>query len=411
MDTRPHTFDRELGIRELLSGVSAQRLEELIGALLGGEFRLVDARGERVLGRSQPFAAPQRVAVEHELEALAHLEAEPGTAAQLKAVAGLLEQILRVSARYHMAADLHIETVQEDYAALQQKHAALQASETRYKALSEQLEERVKAQVQTIETAQRQLYQAEKLASIGQLAAGVAHEINNPIGFIRSNLSTARQYVRDLGNLGDLLASGDLARFHAAWKASDMSFVLKDFAELLNESIDGADRVAKIVADLKGFSNVDRAEEEMVDLNDNLQAVCSVVAGQFRGRVELLQDLHPLPKLLCLPGHLNQVFLNLLLNAAQAVSEAGLSTPGQVEVLSDMADGQIRIRIRDNGCGIPEGNLERIFEPFFTTRPVGSGTGLGLTVSRDIVQAHGGRIDVESRVGAGTTFTIHLPIG
>lgn len=406
MEILPRPFDRDLGVRELLAGVPLPRLDALLGTLLGAEYRLAAADGAAVLGRATPFAAPHRAAVRHELETLAQLESEQADEARLTAAAGLLELMLKLSARYHMAAELHVETVNEDYAALQRKHAALQESEARYKVLSEQLEERVKEQVKTIETAQRQLYQAEKLASIGQLAAGVAHEINNPIGFIRSNLGTARQYVQDLGSLASLLGSGNLAQFQAAWQNADMAFVLEDFASLLNESIDGADRVAKIVADLKGFSNVDRAEEEMVDLNDNLRAVCAVVAGQFNGKAELQLDLQPLPRLLCLPGHLNQVFLNLLLNAAQAVSDAG-----RIEVASDVVDNQIRIRISDNGCGIPQDNLERIFEPFFTTREVGSGTGLGLTVARDIVQAHGGRIEVESQSGKGSMFTILLPIG
>ena len=406
MEIAPRSFDRELGIQELLSGISLERLGGILNAFLGGEFRLVAADGRCVMGCAEPFAQPRRVQVHHDLELLGHLESAGADEAHLSAAAGMVELMLRLSARYHMAAELHIETVQEDYAALQQKHADLKDSEARYKALSEELEVRVKQQVETIEAAQRQLYQAEKLASIGQLAAGVAHEINNPIGFIRSNLSTAQQYVSSLERLAALMKTGNMAQFQSAWKEVDMEFLLEDFGALLRESVDGADRVAKIVADLKGFSNVDQTEEEVVDLNDNIRFACNVLAGQIKDKAELVLELGVLPKTLCLPGHLNQVFLNLLLNAAQAIPDQG-----RIEVRSDVANNEIRIRIRDNGCGIPEGNLDRIFDPFFTTRQVGSGTGLGLTVSRDIVQAHGGRIEVKSKVGVGTMFTVYLPVG
>ena len=399
MELDPHTFDREFDLAELLAGMPLARMAQILATLLDGEFRLVTVGGQLMLGRAEPFAQPGRAAIRHDLETLGHLESASAGEARLSAAAAMLELVLQLSARYLMAAGLHIETVQEDYASLKE-------SEARYKALSEELETRVRQQVETIETAQRQLYQAEKLASIGQLAAGVAHEINNPIGFIRSNLGTAQQYVRGLSRLAALMKTGDIAQCRAAWEQADMGFVMEDFAALLRESIAGADRVAKIVADLKGFSSVDQAEEEIVDLNDNLRFASNVLAGQIKDKAELVLELGELPKILCLPGHLNQVFLNLLLNAAQAIAEQG-----RIKVCSDVLNNEIRIRISDNGCGIPAGNLERIFDPFFTTREVGSGTGLGLTVCRDIVQAHGGRIEVESKVGAGTTFTVYLPVG
>jgi two-component system NtrC family sensor kinase len=399
VELEPRPFDREFGLAELLTGMPLARMVQILTTLLDGEFRLVTVGGRLMLGRAEPFAQPRRAAIRHEIEALGHLESASADEARLSAAAGMLELMLQLSARYLMAADLHIETVAEDYASLKE-------SEARYKALSEELEARVRQQVETIETAQRQLYQAEKLASIGQLAAGVAHEINNPIGFIRSNLGTAQQYVRDLSRLAALVKTGDIAQCRAAWVQADMGFVIEDFAALLRESVEGADRVAKIVADLKGFSSVDQAEAEFVDLNDNLRSATNVLAGQIKDKAELVLELGALPKTLCLPGHLNQVFLNLLLNAAQAIADQG-----RITVQSDAAGNEIRIRISDNGCGIPAGNLDRIFDPFFTTREVGSGTGLGLTVCRDIVQAHGGRIEVESEVGVGTTFTVYLPVG
>jgi len=231
----------------------------------------------------------------------------------------------------------------------------------------------------------------------------VAHEINNPIGFVRSNLSTAQTYAAKFAALGEAIKAGHLAA--QRWSELDLDFVMEDFAELLKESLSGIDRVARIVADLKGFSNVDRGEEEMADLNDNLRQVCSVVTGQLPPGVKLVQELGEIPRLVCLPGFLNQAFINLLQNAIQAVDGKG-----EVKVRSGMADGEIRIAIEDNGAGIPADVLPRIFEPFFTTRDVGQGTGLGLTVARDIIQFHGGRVEIESQQGVGTTVAVYFPV-
>jgi signal transduction histidine kinase len=305
-----------------------------------------------------------------------------------------------------MASELHLETVQEDYEELQRKHAALQASEARYRELAAQLEQRVAEQVKTIEAAQRQLYQSEKLASVGQLAAGVAHEINNPIGFIVSNLSTAQGYVQRLNTFAVRLhAAMATAELQQAWREDDLDFVLRDFVALLAESSEGAARVARIVTDLKGFSRVDQVGAEEADINDVIRQVCNVAAGQVRGRAKVTLQLGTLPRLRCNSAQLGQVFLNLLLNAADAVA-----APGEIRFESDMAENSIRVRVSDNGRGIAAELLPRIFDPFFTTKTVGSGTGLGLTVSNDIVKAHGGSIEVASTVGKGSTFTVWLPV-
>ena len=194
MEILPRNFDREFTLSELLSGVAKERLSAALAGLLGPDFRLSSRLGEVLVGTAVDLAGAVRVAVRHDLEPLGWLEAVAAEN-KIRAAAALLELLLYQGARYHMAADLHIEVVNADYAALQTQHAALQASEARYRELSRQLESRVQQQVGVIESTQRQLYQAEKMASVGQLAAGVAHEINNPIGFIRSNLSTARGYV------------------------------------------------------------------------------------------------------------------------------------------------------------------------------------------------------------------------
>lgn len=397
-------FDRDLSLRELLAGIPLDKLAAGLRALLGADFRLATEKGEGVLGSDSLPQGAQRAPLRLELEALGYLEAGVGDD-KLRAAADLLELLLKSAARYRMASDLHVEAVHADFEALQQEHAALMASEARYKALSADLETRVREQVGIIETTQRQLYAAEKLASVGQLAAGVAHEINNPIGFIRSNLSSAQAYVQKIAGLTPIAKAGDGPGVAAAWQREDMAFVLEDFAELLQESVDGADRVARIVADLKGFSNVDRAQEEMADINECIRAAANMLHSRIQGHAELALELGVLPRILCLPGHLNQVFLHLMLNGFQSVTNGGL-----IRVTSEQQGEEICIRVSDNGCGIAQETLARIFDPFFTTRDVGQGTGLGLTVSRDIVQAHGGSIEVESAPGSGTTFTIHLPL-
>ncbi len=401
MEILSGSFDREFTLGELLGGVPRERLGAALAALLGPEFRLSSNLGEVVAGTSGELVGAERVAVRHDLEPLGWLEAL-ATEDKVRAAATLLEMLLHQGARYLMASELHIEVVNSDYAALQDQYAALQASEARYKELSQQLEERVRAQVSVIETTQRQLYQAEKMASIGQLAAGVAHEINNPIGFIRSNLNTAHAYIKKLEEIAPAIRA--TTALSEIWKRTDIDFMLEDFHALLQESISGADRVARIVTDLKGFSNIDQSEEKYVDLNDNLRSVCNVAHAQINPCAEVIMDLGELPLLRCHVGRLNQAFLALLLNAAQA-----MNSRGEIRIRSRHEGNEVRIEFTDNGHGIAQDVLERIFDPFFSTRDVGKGTGLGLTVSRDIVAAHGGRIEVRSEPGAGSTFTVVLP--
>ena len=410
MEINTKRYDSSLSLRELLSGILPDKLSAALTVLLGAPARVMSADGAWVMGETPPLADnARRLPLTHDLETVGYLETsapdEAPDEARARAAVVILELFMRSGARYFMASEMHIEVVKADYEELQRRHAALMASEARYKALAESLEERVKEQVNTIASAHRQLYQAEKMASVGQLAAGVAHEINNPIGFIRSNLSTASSYVQKFQSVAEQVKSGDAAQIASAWQVADLDFVLEDFPSLLRESINGADRVARIVSDLKGFSNVDQAEEEIVDLNDSIRSACNVAANQINSRADLKLMLGELPSLRCNAGHLSQVFLNLLLNAAHAMNKRG-----KICIQSGVENNQIVIRISDTGSGILPEVLPHIFDPFFTTRDVGSGTGLGLTVSRDIVTAHGGIIEVSSELNVGTSFTIQLPI-
>ncbi|MBI2278385.1 MAG: two-component sensor histidine kinase [Dechloromonas sp.] len=394
-------FDREWRIEELLDPATLQRIGPALTELLGGDAGIIDAQGKVMWGVLT--SASRREPVKLELEAVGHLVSATAGPAQLAAARSLLEQLLRTQIRYKMASNLHLEVVAADFDRLRLEHARLQESEARYKALSAELEARVKVQVGQLEERQQMLYEAEKLASVGQLAAGVAHEVNNPLGFVRSNLSSFQVYLSKFAQLRDRLAEGE-----SAWKALDLDFLLEDGDDLLAETLKGIDRIAKIVSELKSFSNVDRASEEFTDLNTCLNHAASVIEGQLPAGVGLRLNLLPLPGLVCLPGHINQMFLNLLRNAGQAIADAGRS--GEIRVTSEADEEGITIRIQDNGVGMTAEQQGRAFEPFYTTRPVGSGAGLGLSTARNIVLAHSGRIALDSRPDVGTTVTLFFPV-
>ncbi|NOY13176.1 MAG: PAS domain S-box protein [Deltaproteobacteria bacterium] len=275
--------------------------------------------------------------------------------------------------------------------------------------ISQQRQELDKA-YSDLKMAQSQMLQREKMASIGQLAAGVAHEINNPIGFVSSNLRTLDKYTRRLSGyiallekaLADSPAWEDL---QSERKNIKLDFLLEDTAELIEESLDGSERVKKIVQNLKTFSRVDQAEEQATNLNECLESTIAIVWNEIKYKAELKKDFGELPEIVCNPQELTQVFTNILVNAAQAIEKNGL-----IKVSSRYDGHAIIIRIEDNGCGIAEEDLSRIFEPFFTTKEVGKGTGLGMSISYEIVEKHGGDIQVQSVVDEGTCFTLIFPL-
>ncbi|ABB33686.1 sensor histidine kinase, Cache_1, HAMP, PAS and PAS domain-containing [Geobacter metallireducens GS-15] len=257
---------------------------------------------------------------------------------------------------------------------------------------------------------QSQMLQREKMASIGQLAAGVAHEINNPMGFITSNLGTLRKYGDKLLEFMAFIAEKaeshlDLRKeIEAERRRLKIDYVADDLENLITESLEGAERVRKIVADLKSFSRVDEAEYKVVDLTECLDSTINIVWNELKYKATLKKEYGELPPLRCYPQQLNQVFMNLLVNAAHAIE-----TQGEITVRTRSKEGWVSIAIEDNGCGIPDDVMARIFEPFFTTKEVGRGTGLGLSISYDIVKKHGGEITVTSEQGKGTTFVVRLP--
>jgi len=265
-----------------------------------------------------------------------------------------------------------------------------------------------------LEDAHSQLLQSEKLASIGQLAAGVAHEINNPIGFVNSNLGTLRNYVNELLRLIDLYETSQdqltadpavLSRVKAAREKADLDFLREDIGKLISESIDGTARVRLIVQDLRDFSRIDSAEWQWADLHAGLESTLNVVWNEIKYKADVVREFGTLPLVECRPSQLNQVFMNMLVNAVQSIPERGTIT-----LRSGCVDDGVWISISDTGQGIPPELMSRIFDPFFTTKPVGKGTGLGLSVSYGIIDKHGGHIEAHSAPGQGSTFTIWLPL-
>jgi len=272
---------------------------------------------------------------------------------------------------------------------------------------------------------QSQVMQTEKMASIGQLAAGVAHEINNPMGFIHANLFQMAEYLTDLrhawdhvDDLQEEIKNGDLEGIrHAARKLADLStelgvaYLLSDLGKAIRESQEGSERIRHIVHDLRDFSHHDTGERVLADVNQCLDSTATIVWPMMKQIVVLKKELEHLQAIFCYPMQVKQVFMNLLVNAYQSI-EARVGESGETGTIwlrtRQRPDGVV-VEVSDTGIGIEEAHIDRIFDPFFTTKKVGSGTGLGLSTSFNIVKRHGGTLTVESKVGEGTTFGVFLP--
>jgi two-component system NtrC family sensor kinase len=278
------------------------------------------------------------------------------------------------------------------------------------------LERALLEQNRALRQAQASLVQREKLASLGQLAAGVAHEINNPITYVSNNLAVLRRdclaalavLERYRGGHAALAAAEPALAAEASRLAAeaDLDYVQKNLPRLLDSSLKGLERVRDIVRNLRDFARLEEADFKAVDVNDALRATTEILRHELKQKsIQLRAGLGEVPAVMGHPGKLNQVFLNLLVNAVQACQPGGA-----VAVRSRAESGNVVIEVEDDGSGIAPEVLPRIFEPFFTTKPVGQGTGLGLSVSYGIVRDHGGAIEVESTPGKGSTFRVRLPL-
>ncbi|HKP35483.1 MAG TPA: ATP-binding protein [Pyrinomonadaceae bacterium] len=263
-----------------------------------------------------------------------------------------------------------------------------------------------------LERLQAQVVQSEKMASLGQLAGGVAHELNNPAGFIYSNMDSLGDFADGLQRLLAVydeipLAPEFAARINQIKQSMGFENLLADMTSIINDCSEGARRIRDIVLNLRTFSRLDEAEVKMIDIHEGIDATIRLLSQYYgSSHIELKRDYGDLPPVECFAGQLNQVWMNLLVNAAQAIGQ----TPGEVRIETRLQDEMVVVSISDTGKGIEPDHMTRIFDPFFTTKPVGEGTGLGLSIIYGIIQKAGGKINVASNPGKGTTFTTHIPL-
>jgi two-component system, NtrC family, sensor kinase len=288
---------------------------------------------------------------------------------------------------------------------------ALLCSARRYKQDLEKQNTELARRKAELERLQAQIVHNEKMASLGQLAAGVAHELNNPAGFIYGNMGILSEYATGLERLLKLydelpLAADISAQIGVLKEEIGYQESLSDLNSIIDDCLAGAERICDVVQNLRTFSRLDEAEYKKVDLHEGLESTIRLLSRYYTsGTVTLKRDYGQLPPVDCFAGQLNQVWMNLLVNAAQAVGRGG-----EVSIRTRLVCETVLVTISDNGCGIAPEHRDKIFDPFFTTKPVGEGTGLGLSITHSVVERHGGFIKVESRINQGTTFTVSLPV-
>jgi len=331
-----------------------------------------------------------------------------------RVVGDAVNSMVQTNLKRMMVTELHTKVVQMSYDELLEKNRQLSASELKYRELAEHLDVRVQERTAELKQAYAHMLQQEKMASIGLLAAGMAHEINNPLSFVLSNLKTLEKYV---GRLADLAAFHEEAinrdgnqelagRLQAKRSDLKIDFILEDLGDLFSQSLAGAERVKKIVSDLRGFSHIDEAEHSQLDVNAEIERTLSVLSSEIPADAEIMRECAEIPLIVCRGALLCQAFLNIIRNALQA-------QPHGLKLLIRTAmhtHDHITIVFKDNGPGIAPDIQARIFEPFFTTHEVGSGMGMGLKVVYDAVTSCGGTVTVNSREGQGAVFVITLPV-
>jgi len=283
-----------------------------------------------------------------------------------------------------------------------------------------QLIQRVAEYTQELKQAQTQLIQTEKMSSLGQMVAGIAHEINNPVSFIYGNIEHTKDYTEDLLKLANLCQqqySKLTPEIQEELDTIELEFLTDDLPKMLSSMKIGAERIRQLVLSLRNFSRLDESEVKDVDLHEGIDSTLLILNNRLKDNVEIIKQYGQVPLVKCYPAQLNQVFMNILSNAIDALLTSTKESPKQIVIETSPVAAKINaeitsvvVKIRDNGSGIPAEVQNKIFDPFFTTKPVGSGTGLGLSISYQIIEKHQGRISVSSQLGEGTEFAIALPV-
>jgi hypothetical protein len=388
----------------------------LEGAVLAGASQVLirDVCGEVLWSFGDPTGAlieSHNIILEGELVAKLELHANNGT--DIKGISKLLHisinTLINANLMRMLTSEIHTTIINHSYDELLNINKDLSASEQKYRELAESLEEKVKERTEELKQAHTIMLQQEKMASIGSLAAGIAHEINNPMGFVASNLRTLSTYFSKARDMLDFYRNAtssipDMAKITLEkWRQLKLDFVLEDSGSLINESLSGAERITVIVKNLRAVSHIDDSETGIMDINSEIDSIIVLLAHEAPLGTKFIKNYSIIPGFHCRLALLSQAFLNILLNALQC-KEEGLEVT--ITTASDMES--IFITIADNGPGIPENIRTRIFEPFFTTKDVGKGKGLGLATAYDAITSHNGTIDVKNINGAN--FLIKMPI-
>lgn len=386
-----------------LTGLSSQQgvSEDWIKTIHVDDLEAVQKAYETIKTTLEPVEIEYRL-MQHNGNYIWVLETVVARVRKSGQLAGFMGCGIDVSKQKQVEKELEL-TVEKRTEQLRETNRVLEGEKEEQLVLNKQLKE-----------TQGHLIQSEKMASIGQLAAGVAHEINNPLGYIYSNLNTLKNYLTDLekvsvlaGKLADKLPEDDsvAAEFNDLKQELDLDFLQEDLQDLVKESIEGATRAKKIVQDLRDFSRIDKQEKEMFDIEAGLNATLNIVNNELKYKADIIKEYAGIAPFECVGAQLNQVFMNLLVNAAHSIADFGKIT---VRTGAE-GDDWVWVEVEDTGGGIPDDVKSKIFDPFFTTKPIGKGTGLGLSLSYKIVQDHKGRLEVDSVVGKGTKFRVYLP--
>jgi two-component system, NtrC family, sensor kinase len=422
-DNFSYVVGAEKRLRDLITGAEVMPL--LDGAVKAGALSAAITDSEGVVlslsgapgGKGRSETAP--VSLEGEVVGRILLTAGAGEDASylngiLCVLSAAVNRIIYANLKRVLTTEAHTTVVSQSYEELLETNKKLGISEGKYRELAATLEKKVEERTRELKRAHESMFRKEKMASIGQLAAGLAHEINNPIGYVSSNIQTLRKYVSRLGTMlvfyraaveGPVVGEDVRQEARQRWNELKLDVISADMDDLIQQCIDGAERVKKIVSDMQSFAHVEDGEETRVDINREIDRTLNLVTHEIAGGTEIIREYHPLPGYICNPALLCQVFLNIILNALQSGSEKP-----RIFLGTRYENNVISVRIADNGTGIPENILDRIFDPFFTTKEVGKGTGMGLSVAYEIVTAYGGAIEVESGPGEGTSFVLRLPV-